>query len=213
VPRQIAQLPKRHPAPLLAAEKRHQHAVPHPLIHLLTANALGAYLRVDIQVHVQRGVPPLAERLHEQRRVAEARALSGLEVLEERGEGAREGSAGPARNRSSCVFGHVLRRLVSVLVGYRLDWPYDAEVDFVRSVELADFACKALLQVAGQSALACAQLAAVRAGDWEIAVLLVAEELGLRREDESAAIAPEVILFVMGLQSLVVWTVEVTAWL
>jgi hypothetical protein len=94
-----------------------------------------------------------------------------------------------------------------------LDWPYDAEVDFVRSVELADFACKALLQVAGQSALACAQLAAVRAGDWEVAVLLVAEELGLRREDESAAIAPEVILFVMSLQSLVVWTVEVAAWL
>jgi hypothetical protein len=100
-----------------------------------------------------------------------------------------------------------------MLVRYRSGCPYDAEVDLVRSVELAYFTRKALLQVACESALACAQLAAVRAGDWEVAVLLMAEELCLRREDESAAIAPEVILSVMGLQSLVVWTVEVAAWL
>lgn len=41
----------------------------------------------------------------------------------------------------------------------------------------------------------------------------MAEELCLGREDEFAAITPKVILFEMGLQSLVVWTIEVAAWL
>ena len=99
---------KGHATSLLAAEERHQHAVAHPLVDLLAADALGADLRVDVQVHVQRGVPPLAERLHEERGVVEARALAGLEVLDEHGEGAHEESAGPARYCSSCVLAHVL---------------------------------------------------------------------------------------------------------
>ena len=94
-----------------------------------------------------------------------------------------------------------------------MDFTYDAEVDLVRSVEVAYFASKALLQMACESALACARLAAVRAGYWQVAVLLMAEELCLGGEDEFAAITPKVILFEMGLQSLVVWTIEVAAWL
>ena len=41
----------------------------------------------------------------------------------------------------------------------------------------------------------------------------MAKELCLGREDELATITPKVVLFEMCLQSLVVWTIEIAAWL
>jgi hypothetical protein len=87
------------------------------------------------------------------------------------------------------------------------------QIDLVRSGEVALITSKALLQVACESALACARLATIRARYWQVTVLLMAKELRLGREDEFAAITPKVILLVMCLQSLIVWTIEVAAWL
>lgn len=65
------------------------------------------------------------------------------------------------------------------------------------SVEIALIARKALLQMTNKPTLTCAGLFAVRARDWQIAVFLVLEQLGLTWKDTLAPIASEVVTVIM----------------
>lgn len=80
MPRQLPQPSKHPPTPLLATDKRHQNSSPHPLTHLPRIHPARAQLRVDIQVHEERGVPPLAQGLYEAVRGGELGAGVGFEM-------------------------------------------------------------------------------------------------------------------------------------
>lgn len=64
---------------------------------------------MQVEVHIEWRVPPLAETKRKKRRILELWASAGFEVIHETGVGTHWGVAAPARYRGGCVFGHVLR--------------------------------------------------------------------------------------------------------
>ena len=91
-----------------ATDKRMQHALVHPLLHLDDIDAAGADVGVHVKVHVERRVPPLTQTAHEKGGLAELAAAAGLEVVDEAGVGAHWCVAAPAGYVGRAVFGHVL---------------------------------------------------------------------------------------------------------
>jgi hypothetical protein len=105
---QGAHMPKHLTAVLVAAQEGIQRAVIHPLPHQLWVDAPGADLGVQIQIHIQRGIPPLAETCDELCGVVEFRASTRFEMVDQARILAHRHVAAPTGERGRRMLGHVL---------------------------------------------------------------------------------------------------------
>jgi hypothetical protein len=105
---QGAHMSKSLTAVLVTTQEGIQRAVIHPLSHQLWVDAPGADLGVQIEIHVQRGIPPLAETRDELCRVVEFWASTRFEMVDQARILAHRHVAAPAGERGRCVLGHVL---------------------------------------------------------------------------------------------------------
>lgn len=105
---QRAKMAKSLLAAFFSADEGVQQAVVHPLLYFTKLDATCADLGVDVEIHVERRVPPFTETEHQERWVLQIWAFSRFEVVEEAGIGAHYGIAAPTRNASGDMFRHVL---------------------------------------------------------------------------------------------------------
>jgi hypothetical protein len=115
-------------ASLIAAHERMHDAVIHPMLHLVNLGATTPDLRVHVEIHVQRRVPPLPETEQQERWVGEFGAFSGLQVVDETRVGAHRGVAAPTGDVSSAVLRHVLSSCQYRALKITTKVPYDVKV-------------------------------------------------------------------------------------
>lgn len=97
-------------APLVTTDERHQDTSMHPFVHLFDVDSTCADLRMNVEVHEERRVPPFTQCLQNQRRVVELGTGAGFEVVDEARERAHGQAAAPAKDRRGCMLRHMLRR-------------------------------------------------------------------------------------------------------
>ena len=100
---------------LCATHERLQKAILHPRVHFDEIDAASADLGVNVEIHVQRRVPPPAQTHHQERGVVELWTGPRFEMVDEARVGAHRKLASPAGDPSRSMFRHVLRVLSAAL--------------------------------------------------------------------------------------------------
>lgn len=93
---------------LIAANKGMQGPVVHPLLYLVDVDATSPDVRMHVEIHVERRVPPLAQTAHEKCYVTEFRAVARFEVVDKAGVFAHWRVAAPTCDVGRAVLGHML---------------------------------------------------------------------------------------------------------
>lgn len=191
---QRAKLAERLVAPGSTTDEGPKRARLHPAHRLAHVDAIGANLHMDVDVHVQRRVPELAQATHELGRVRELGAVPGLKVADHGAVPAQRSVAKPARKFNILMLVYV--DLVLALV--------------VRLV-IAFGAVEARFPVRHELGSTGAYLSAIRAIDVVHAGLVVLVKLRLAGKDFQTSFAAPVIFGDVLFEHCLIRRVEVTA--
>lgn len=209
---QRAKLAERLVAPGSTTDEGPKRARLHPAHRLAHVDAIGANLHMDVDVHVQRRVPELAQATHELGRVRELGAVPGLKVADHGAVPAQRSVAKPARKFNILMLVYVLRGVrCKVCVFGRSGVTYDLVLALVVRLVIAFGAVEARFPVRHELGSTGAYLSAIRAIDVVHAGLVVLVKLRLAGKDFQTSFAAPVIFGDVLFEHCLIRRVEVTA--